>query len=306
MVPAARLDRPGRQFLLCLAHESAAADWHAPGGPEVPQWMRDERRYRPEAIVPFRTLPDRSSSWGGTIVMLRGKSRLVFRPQTSEILRFESRGYSGTYERLRREFAAAVPSAGFRIVHDGTAIEEELVDGVPLRNLEPRRAEEIIVRLLAQLGAAVEQWGAIGHGPSDAWLRSAASSAPSPTAGGDLDRGLIAWLGASPLVPSHGDLHGPNVIARPEPVCIDFDTIDLRPAWFDGMTLVLRSVSWGLVPRHAVIGPFEEYLRRVVPGGPPDGWWPRVVEAAESIGVIDRSRAAGLRAEVPPAATFAG
>jgi hypothetical protein len=209
-----------------------------------------------------------------TLVMSRyGDTMLLFDFEGSQVLRVHERGFSQEYERIRAAFSAFVPSAGYEVLPGRGAVREQLVAGPLLSDVTSGTRTQAVVEILSRLPALAEHYGL---GACRSALTEALEDA-EPALHADVTHERISqWLGQAQLVPAHSDLKPNNIILSEDgPVCIDFGAACLRPAWFDGVKLALRS---GLIDegRAAWGGPLdralEGFLEKVVPGETPEDW----------------------------------
>lgn len=206
-----------------------------------------------------------------TVVLPRHSGKvLLFDLDRENVLRVSETASSPEHERLRRVFSRSVPSVPFRSLPGGRRIMEPLVRGDALHDAPSDVRLRSIAELLDHL-AEVAQSSEEGEGLET--VASAVNSARSDPAVDQHGQDLIEWLGAGKLVPSHGDLCGVNVlVTEAGPVCIDFGEMSVRPAWFDGLTLVFSAMRERKEDMAALDRMLHGFLLRVVPVPPPDGW----------------------------------
>ena len=222
-----------------------------------------------------------------TMVLPRhSKKTLFFDLRRAKVLRYSEAPFTSEYERLRRVFSHHVPSVPFEVLPGRHRLVESLAPGAPLCDIDAADRLRVVAVLLDHLAELAD---VAGEGDSSERLTSAVDVLDQGSRVHERHEALTAWLGGSRLVPSHGDLHCVNVLVSQDgPVCIDFGSISLRPAWFDGVQLVNRAAyGWG---RHSDVcdpveldGLLHSFLRRTVPAPPPEDWRRLVDLAAELI-----------------------
>jgi hypothetical protein len=139
--------------------------------------------------------------------------------------------------------------ARFDVIDGGCAFLEEFVDGTPLTDVtDPERRLDVLRRLFAGYTrlVAAERGGSAGP-----LVEGACTSATSIA----LPHGLRSWFDERgeelrarsrtwPLVPSHTDLTGTNLLVQGrEPRLIDLEWADFYPFFYDVTLLVLREAA---------------------------------------------------------------
>jgi len=210
------------------------------------------------------------------ILMPRASSgnTLLFDLDRRSVLRLRQTVYPPEYERQRRSFSSHVRSVPFDVLPDRRGIVEPFVSGHTLAvagwGTKVKAIEQVLQRL-------PEVSLTTGFGDSVECLTSAIDDSDEQLGAREHRAGLSAWLGAAPVALSHGDLHPGNVrITDAGPVCVDLDSVSARPAWVDGLTLVMHAMSQAGKSGEGDPADLEpalhRFLQKVIPTEPPPDW----------------------------------
>jgi hypothetical protein len=174
---------------------------------------------------------------------------VLFDPARGKVLRLRRDLSSQLRIELPTRLSAHLKVAPFEVIEGGRYILEELVAGVPMRDVtdEAQRAAAVAKLLDGYTSVVTAERKGVSRDLVAAALESAATvSLPSE---------LRVWLrqnGATvveraaswPLVPSHTDLDTSNVVLGDRgPVLVDFEWAAYRPFFFDPVSLILREAS---------------------------------------------------------------
>ena len=211
-----------------------------------------------------------------TVVLPRHSEKsLHFDLRRKKVLRYSEAPFTSEYERLRRVFSHHVPSVPFEVLPGRHRLVESLAPGTPLSDIDAAAQLQVVADLLDHLA---ELAGMAGEGDSIELLTSAVATLDQGSSIDEQHETLVAYLGSSVLVPSHGDLVGGNIlVSQGRPVVIDFGALAQRPAWYDGVLLVSTTANeWRR--RSGKGDPVEldsllyDFLRRTVRVPPPEDW----------------------------------
>ena len=195
----------------------------------------DPFAFRKASVTTVRTgvAPTFSTPVQGDVLLLRAKgtTALVLDLHRRKVLRLSDRGFPEEYRRVRDAFSRRVSSVPYEMYSGADGIVEPLLDGPSLRQVPVETAANRVCELLDQLPRLLAE----ATGDSSTQFLVSAIEASDPTSELARERdAILAWLGPSPLVPAHGDLHLFNVLdVGGGPVCIDFGLTSFQPAWRD-------------------------------------------------------------------------
>lgn len=271
IVERARKRKPQEAASLLFAHEELPKDSYS----AQLQVLQDHGRRRDSRVVHVRQSL-RTSDSSAMLLMPRRDRQLLFDFDQNVVLQRQEDAFSSDYGSLRKSFACFVSSAAFEIQADRTKMVEELVQGESLMALSAEERVPVVRECLAQLSDLVK---AEDRGSSRRMLEEALCDGERRLPRVNSLRGsLLSWLGEAHLVPSHGDLSPNNIrVTNNGPVCYDFETVHLRPAWFDGVDLLLRARFFtrgelGLELSASLEPDLVTFLRLAIPGEMPSQW----------------------------------
>jgi hypothetical protein len=260
-------DSPLLQPGLWVAERRVAYHWRAPSemraritGEPVRRTRREGTSLRRVArllpsivwIRPQPPPPDYPDHGGRyTIRLPPGYSpeRVLFDTSRRKVLRLV-RGRPDVHRtQVPTRMSPHVPVVGSETLEGGRAFLEDLVDGPSFAELTDagRRLQVVKELLTAYAGLA----GAEREGSTAPLLSAAIDTANSvslpPRLDGWLQRfgpELLERAGCWPLVPSHSDLTGTNVVLRDgRPVLIDLEWAGYYPYFYDPVSLILREAA---------------------------------------------------------------
>lgn len=202
----------------------------------------------------------------------RKGASLAFFSDSREVVRLSrSRSFNEDYLAWRTEFSRYVPSADvLEISDDQAAIREEYVPGELLASTYGH--DDILLNSSHKIFSGLKDLTRYYEGPecTEQFAQFAASVSQFQGFGCTLDD-VFKFLSPIRCVPSHGDLHALNIIVRVgtmEPTAIDFDSVHLRPSWFDAVRFVQYEVGRPLRKRRsispAVVLALDEELAELV------------------------------------------
>ncbi len=228
------------------------------------------------------------------VILIRPKGAvLLFDSVGQTVTRWSKQGFSSTYESMRDEYAMHVRSVPYQVAVDRMSITESLATGQHLEGLVPNERAIAVMAIFSQLEGLVA-----AHPQADSavtWLEQRVSAAADGQAvTPDMAERIRDWLGTAPLVPSHGDCAHNIIVDDDGPVFIDFDGIELRPAWFDGVKLFFRAALVGPLLRRSLQQAFAQHLSVAVPGELPSDWPVLLVLAGRALRMVDAGEATQL------------
>jgi hypothetical protein len=210
------------------------------------------------------------------MVMPRVDKLLLFDFGRHEVMTLLDQPLSKNYVALRDAFSQAVPSVRYCVLPDNKTLVEDMVEGKLVASLSPQSREKVYEDVLASL-TSLTPTGRAERGHEI--LREAFfPNSGLPPESIVFRQRALAWLGMSPLVPSHGDLSPNNMfLANGSPLCIDFGAFEERPAWYDGVDLLYRAKLLdrdGPLPndKGGLETQFVSFLRSSIPTQPPRDW----------------------------------
>lgn len=162
-----------------------------------------------------------SADW----MLLRSRAVLAIDSTSRHVARVNSAPYvSLDYELYRARFSLHVPSVPFSVIPGRIGIIEKFVDGPKLASLEEEDRTRVSLSLLDSLTKVVMHEQAQEAGQL---LTRVCPTSPL-SAARILGKDIIRTFGDWPLVPTHADLGGGNILVSSEgPAVIDFG--NLRP-----------------------------------------------------------------------------
>lgn len=172
---------------------------------------------------------------------------LAFFTKDSCVVRFSrARRFDSEYIQLRQKFATFVPSASLLAIDESEfALREEYVCGSPLSHFADD--DEILIQSASVIFAGLHGLILDNEGQDCTSHFAFCTSLDTSTFGGNRrTREALEFLSPVRCIPSHGDLHALNIIVREDfggIVAIDFDSIQLRPQWFDAVRYVQYEVG---------------------------------------------------------------
>lgn len=198
-------------------------------------WVKREPQSRPEATTSGVASNDRKAV------------SLAFFSDRREVVRLSSaRRFDEEYLECRSDFARYVPSANILAVSDDrAALREEYVLGELLSTTYSNN--DILLNASRRIFSGLISMARSYNGPecTEKFAKLVASVGPFEGLRCAIDD-VTELLCPTRCVPSHGDLHGHNIIVRArtlEPTAIDFDSIRLRPPWFDAVRFIQYEVG---------------------------------------------------------------
>lgn len=197
---------------------------------------------------------------------------LAFFTKDSAVVRLShSRKFDTEYIALRQKFSKFVPSASVLAIDDSEfALREEYVRGSSLSLCAGD--DELLIQSASTIFAGLRGLIRDDEGQDCTSHLAFCTSLDRSAFGGDRQtREMLEFLSPVRCIPSHGDLHAVNIIVREDSgdiVAIDFDSIELRPPWFDAVRYVQyevgRPLRKGRSVSPAVIGALDQSLEDLV------------------------------------------
>lgn len=177
-----------------------------------------------------------AGSFTGQILRVRPNlgTTLVFGFEEDAVCRFPESPFNENYSRVRALFSEVVPSAEFSLEMRGALLREQFVAGRLLRDVDIETRIRVVRQMLEHL-ATLPQLSDGEPKSEEIACRLALEPLLASSRGREA---ALAWLRDCPAAPSHGDLHATNIVFDGQQgVCLDFDSIGLRPRWADGLQL---------------------------------------------------------------------
>ena len=193
-------------------------------------------------------VPSARGDAGGASILVTAKGgALLIDSQGGSVIRTSGEPlFTERYEGMRHWFQGCVPSPAFSVAADRCSLVESYVEGDIASSLDPRRQLEVcgvILRSYTRLAGTscpASEWQRY---PNLLPLLSQADIPSGMRSHVDPDF-LVEFLPEGLVVPSQGDMGLDNVmVTRRRALVIDLapQMLNLRPFWFDAVTLVLRS-----------------------------------------------------------------
>ena len=227
LVHRAGLLRPGVwQFIRQEGDTIVLRHQHAGPPPDaladlIPNSRKGKLVLFPRTRMPPTLVDGFSADW----MLLRSRTVLAVDSTSRNVARVNSAPYvSLDYELYRERFSLHVPSVPFSVIPGRIGIIEEFVDGTKPALLEEEDRTRVSLSLLNSLTQVVihEQAQEAGQLLTRVCPTSPLSAART------LGKDIIRTFGDWPLVPTHADLGGDNILVSSEgPTVIDFG--NLRP-----------------------------------------------------------------------------
>lgn len=192
---------------------------------------------------------------GGMLLFEIGASRVIHLPRVP---------FAPDYQHRREALAAHLPVPDFELTADRAVLTEQLVTGTPLVDCAPDVKERVTRQLIVRAAAMVSD---TRTGNSTVAINDALASFDAATdvvpavravVAGQRDA-LLAAAQSWPLVASHGDANGLNIVVNGHDwMLIDFEDCGDLPYFYDALSPV---VSDRLLWQRATRGEFDAELR---------------------------------------------
>jgi hypothetical protein len=234
-------------------------------------WVHDSGSTGSTGSTGSRGNSDSSSGTATELLATKAGGMLLFEVSSGRVIHLPRDPFATDYRRRREALAQHLPVPAFRLTPDRAVLTEHLVTGIPLLEcaleVKERVTRDLIGRATAMVGATRPH--SIGNANGDdstdvindalATFDAATDIAPSIRALIAAQRdALVAAAKTWPLVASHGDANGLNIVVDGDDwTLIDFEDCGDLPYFYDALSPV---VSDRPLAQLALRGAFDDQL----------------------------------------------